>query len=297
MNQKKRKNSGHTGLSPSDKELKTIHGSEMASRKMATVEEAAGSGGGVFLEGGDLTDNQDQQPRIRRNSEQSMMSAVSRISVTRRELDRSLAFVRETSDQQFSGPIKDRLTVDILQMGDDDFKGTIKIKEAKILIYKNALDLEVDNLHGVEIEWRGHPVITFRLKTPIDVDQHFRSDIFRYDRKTRDGEVLAIKGKVRGLRLGQETFVRGDEKRIKIKNCKWSMKESELLEWLNYYGTVVSPITEEVHDESDREEVVFDEEEDEDEDEGIEPIGTGNLWVTMRMTQVIPQFLPMHGKR
>ena len=74
------------------------------------------------------------------------------------------------------------------------------------------------------------------------MDQAFTTDMVSFTRTTPDGEV-EIQGKIRGLRLdsGRETFVAGDTKRVKIKNCKWSIEESVLLEWLTNYGRSCHP--------------------------------------------------------
>ena len=74
--------------------------------------------------------------------------------------------------------------------------------------------------------------------------------------------------------------------RVKIKNCDWSLSEEEIKKWLEKYGEIVIPLSEEVHEEAAS---------DTDEDEG--PIGTGNYWVTMILEKKIPQFLPMYSKK
>ena len=226
----------------------------------------------------------------RRNSNGSMASGFSANSRSRvkPEMDRTLAFEKQKPD----GPMRDKVTVDIFKIGDQQFKGTIKLKEAKTKIYKEAMGLPRDNLHAIEIEFRGHPVITYRLKKQINVDQTFESDLVTFTRDSPDG-LVQIQGKIRGLRLGpgQETFIRGDSKRIKIKNCKWSLDEKILENWLGFFGELLSPIREEMHHESD-------DEDDDDEDEVDQPpLGTGNLWVNMRLERTIPQFLPIMGRK
>ena len=205
---------------------------------------------------------------------------------TRPQMDRSLAFETEKPN----GPWRDKVTVDVLKIGEDDFKGTIKLREARDKIYKEAMGLPRGNLHAVEFEFRGHPVITFRLRERVNVDQLFETDMIKFERETIDGTVT-IQGKIRGLSLGKETFVKGDMKRVKIKGCKWSIEEEVLEKWLSNYGLLVTPITEEMHRESD--------EESEEDEEELEqpPLGTGNLCVKMKLDRSIPQFLPIMGRK
>ena len=65
-----------------------------------------------------------------------------------------------------------------------------------------------------------------------------------------------------------------------------------------------TPITEEVHREDEDEKTTSDnddageEDVDDDDDEwDCAPLGTGNLWVTMKLAWKIPQFLPMMGRK
>ena len=89
----------------------------------------------------------------RRASLESMMSGTSMGSKgrTRPQMDRSLAFETEKPN----GPWRDKVTVDVLKIGEDDFKGTIKLREARDKIYKEAMGLPRGNLHAVEFEFRG----------------------------------------------------------------------------------------------------------------------------------------------
>ena len=97
-------------------------------------------------------------PTMHQNSSQS--SLISTTSSVRRELDRALAFE--------NGPMRDRITVDILKIDEIDFKGTNSPIEAKNLIYINTLGLDRNLLHGLDISFKGHPVITHRLREQIN---------------------------------------------------------------------------------------------------------------------------------
>jgi hypothetical protein len=91
-------------------------------------------------------------PTMHQTSSQS--SLISTSSSVRRELDRALAFKKPPN-----GPMRDGITVDILKIDENDFKGTISPIEAKNLIYINTLGLD----SGLYISFKGHPVITYRL--------------------------------------------------------------------------------------------------------------------------------------
>ena len=114
-------------------------------------------------------------PTMHRTSSQS--SLISTSSSVRRELDRALAFEKPPN-----GPMRDRITVDILKIDENDFKGTISPIEAKNLIYINTLGLDRNLLHGLDISFKGHPVITYRLREQINVDTTFKSEDFVFER-------------------------------------------------------------------------------------------------------------------
>ena len=162
-----------TGLSPEEKkkgnpEMDNENPSVVVEAVEGDVAEAVGatvSENVISVEMSDL-----QLTSGRRASVRSGGSAASR----RPDLDRCYTFNNTKQD----GPWRDKLTVDIFKIGDLDFKGTIKLSEAREAIYKKALGLKRKNLHAVEIEFRGHPVITYRLKELLNIDVEFRSDTF-----------------------------------------------------------------------------------------------------------------------
>jgi hypothetical protein len=78
----------------------------------------------------------------------SQCSLISTTSSVRSELNRALAFEKPPN-----GPMRDRMTVDILKIDENDFKGTISPFEAKNLIYVNTLGLDRNLLHGLDISW------------------------------------------------------------------------------------------------------------------------------------------------
>ena len=248
-----------TGLSPLDKE-----------RRESTDSMASES----TMVGANTRRSPSPSPTMRSNGTSSAM---------RRELNQDFSFGREKP----GGAWRDLIIVDIWTIDGEDFKGTIKPTEAKGLIYQGALGLSRENLHGLKIEFRGHPVITFRLKTSINIDGEFHSDVFSYERLDTDGPKKIV-GKIRGVRIPgrqpDEAFQHGEGKRVKIKNCNWSLRKEEITEWMELYGAVLVPLAEETHDLPDS---------DPDEEE----LGTGDYWITLKLEKPIPQFLPMRGMK
>ena len=199
----------------------------------------------------------------------------------KREKNKEFSYMRPKDE----GPWRNVVTVEILWINGEDYKGTVRPREAKVAVYETALGLDLNNLHGIDIEFRGHPVISYRLKTQINVDEKFGlTDRFCYNRIVGE-KTDKIEGKIRGVRMGVPNFSRKDSRRVKIKNCKWNFSEEQIMEWLSRYGNVVVPLVEETLDLSEGEE----EEEDE--------YGTGNYWLTMELEEAIPQFLPMFGRK
>ena len=217
-----------------------------------------------------------------------MRSGNSVASSTRRAIERDLSFGKRKADAPYvtsSGPWRDVVMVDVLTANGQEFKGTIKHKEATKDIYQKALGLDRENLHGLKIEFRGHPVISFRLRSQINIDTAFTTDGFSFTRKMGEEEIV-IEGKVRGVRdksSAQPTFQKDVATRVKVKNCKWELMESDINAWLEQYGEITLPLSEETYSDDS----------DSDEDE----LGTGSYWLKMKLAYPIPQFLPMWGKK
>ena len=189
----------------------------------------------------------------------SMRSGNSVTSSTRRAIERDLSFGKRKADAPYvsSGPWRDVVMVDVLTANGQNFKGTIKHKEATKDIYQKALGLDRENLHGLEIEFRGHPVISFRLRSQINIDTAFTTDGFSFTRTMGEEEVV-IEGKVRGVRdksSAQPTFQRDVATRVKVKNCKWALMESDINAWLEQYNEITLSLSEETYsDDSDSDE-------------------------------------------
>jgi hypothetical protein len=219
-------------------------------------------------------------PTKHRTSSQS--SLISTTSSVRRKLDITLAFEKPPN-----GPMRDRITIDILKIDENDFKGTISPIETKNLIYINTLGLDRNLLHGLDwISFKGHPVITYHLIEKINVDTTFESEDFVFERDSGSGRSL-LRGKIRGLRIQsphQHTQHQHPMTQwVKLENCQWAFGEEKTLEWLSKFGKPLTPLEETYNFGSD------------DEDDYQDAVGTGNLSAKMTIEQEIPQFLPMMG--
>jgi hypothetical protein len=90
--------------------------------------------------------------------------------------------------------------LEFLKIDKNDFKGTISPIEAKNLSYINTLGLDKNLLHSLDMSFKGHPVITYRLREQINVDTTFESKDFVFERDSGSGRSL-LRGKIRGLRI------------------------------------------------------------------------------------------------
>jgi hypothetical protein len=175
----------------------------------------------------------------------------------------------------------------ILKIDGEDFKGTVTPLEAKNLVYLDTLGMDRNNLHGLDITFKGHPVITFRMREQINVDTTFETEDFVYEKETGNGKSI-IEGKIRGLRIpvkDQEGKL-NTTRWVKLENCQWAFGEEKVVDWLSKYGKLLTPLEEEEHNFGS-----------EDEDDCKDAVGTGNLSAKMTIEKDIPQFLPMLGRK
>ena len=58
------------------------------------------------------------------------------------------------------------------------------------MIFVNTLGLDRNLLHGLDISFKGHPVIIYRLREQINVDTTFESEDFVFERDSGSGRSL-----------------------------------------------------------------------------------------------------------
>jgi hypothetical protein len=133
---------------------------------------------------------------------------------------------------------------DILKCDGDDFKGTITPTEANNVIYKETLNLDRLNLHGIKVKYKGNLVISYMLKEKINTDTMFASVDFYFEKDTANCRSL-FRGKIRGVMLEDTAPHENNVRWVKLENCAWAFKKEKVMEWLLLYGEILSPLEEE----------------------------------------------------
>ena len=82
------------------------------------------------------------------------------------------------------------LVPQILPIWPSKFIGSITPQEAKFIIYRDCLGFtDFSNFDGVRFAFRGQPVVVFKLKTAINVDELYHIQSFDFTRKsTKNGK-------------------------------------------------------------------------------------------------------------
>ena len=75
--------------------------------------------------------------------------------------------------------------IEFITLNGNRFMGSITPQEAKFAIIRDILGLEdFSNFDGVRFAYRGVPVVVFKLKTAMNVDELFHLQNFEYKRKS-----------------------------------------------------------------------------------------------------------------
>ena len=198
------------------------------------------------------------------------------------------------------GAYREELEIGLDTINGQPFKGSITRQEAKLEIYKKCLGFgDYSNFDGVRLGYRGGPVIVFKLKNAINVDELYHTQNFNYNRKsTRQGVVHidVIRCKIRGLRDPSRATTAGSKieeqytddgtRLVKIEGCEYRVPRDVLMEYLSHFGQVVSEILEEVFEVDHGHEEC---------DDGTNR--TGDYTVKIKLTKDLPQIAPLMGKR
>ena len=187
--------------------------------------------------------------------------------------------------------LRDDLIIQCQTINDKPFKGTITFKEAKFAIFEGKLGYEHSLLHSIRMSFNGCPVIKFKLNSQVDIDDLIGVEHFDFERSYPFGngtKTDVIHCRVMGIRAMQSVAQLDPENAennvrwVKIEGCEYTLENHQIMDWLEIYGEPISPICEDIHEDSDSE---------------AEPIGNGTYSVKMKLNKDIPQFLPMHGRR
>ena len=195
--------------------------------------------------------------------------------------------------------MRQELEVNIETLNGTAFHGTITQLEAKHSVYKESLKLDLNNFDGVRFGHKGCPVMVFKLKEAINVDELLPLQNFEFNwRSSRQGRTHTdvIGCKIRGLRAKSSVTdshprfnpPQDDGTRmIKIEGCEYRVPEKVLVEFLEFFGEIKSEILEDTFQ------------------DGLTPPGsencgtnrTGTYSVNIKLYRKIPQLLPIMGKR
>ena len=188
------------------------------------------------------------------------------------------------------GAFRSEIEVEIQTINDQPFRGTITTHEAKHLVYKNALGCPFSNFRGLRFGYKGVPIVTFMLKSPVNIDDFASFQFFSFTRSylksgKQTEDVLGCK--IRGVRTvaGNETIPGHGEdwtRVVKVEGCDYRVSKEMIVTWLSLYGEVMSDVVEDVF-------------EDSEDSEGEN--ATGIYSVKMKLASDIPQLLPMDGRR
>lgn len=200
--------------------------------------------------------------------------------------------------------MRDVIEVDILLIDGDEYKGNVIETEVHQYICRETLKIKRSEIMAIDMHWAGHPLVVIRLKSMIDIDKLPKH--FSYNKPGRDNNGKPILHKVvcdiRGVKdESSELFVRRQEEPedgpwtrwVKLEGIGFDLTESQIREWLNHFGEVLSNFETETITFTDP---VVDSDEDENTDRTV-TLSKGTLSCKMLITEKIPQLLPAYGKR
>ena len=191
------------------------------------------------------------------------------------------------------------------KLNGEPFRGSITLQEAKHQIFKHCLGFgDFSNFDGARPGFRGSPVVVFKLKTAINVDELLPLQHFTFRRVTsRQGSshVDNISCKIRGLRKqsfnsspashnrnGNTGSNQTDDgtRTVKVEGCEYRIPKNTLLEFISLYGEIKSAITEDLFEDGSNPDT---------ETDGTNRTGTYS--VKVKLARPIPQLLPILGRR
>jgi hypothetical protein len=95
------------------------------------------------------------------------------------------------------------LEINMKSISCNAFRGTLTELEAKYFIYKESIKLDLTNFDGVRFDYKDRPILTFKLKTALNVDKLQLTQHFEFSRKSsreRRTHIDIITCKIGGLR-------------------------------------------------------------------------------------------------
>lgn len=189
------------------------------------------------------------------------------------------------------GKFRDLIEIHILTVNGEPLKTNITHQMAYTYICKRSLRLKQSEIHGMQMTWKGHPVVEIRLTDTIDIDSFPPNFEFTIDERSGSKYYCEISGVRAGERASKEEENPDDPwtRWVSVEGTGYAQKEDIVSDWLLRYGEFLTDYDEEAF------EVV-----DDDPDIGEEAtpnFGSGKFKVKMRIVEHIPQYLPVNGKK
>jgi hypothetical protein len=184
------------------------------------------------------------------------------------------------------GAYRDDFAIEFQQLNGRPFKGSITLKEARDVVFRDTLGFNPNLLHSIRPIFGGIPTIRFKLKEQINMDNLSGVEYFELERKVNKDRTDSISCRIMGIRGLQAApnydGTSNDVRWLKIENWEYAGEGERIMEWLRLYGEPLSLLGEDVLPDSDS-------------DAG--PLGNGTYSVKMKLSRDVPQFLPMHGRK
>lgn len=212
-------------------------------------------------------------------------------TVAKRNLDR-----KKLCEAKNYGKFRDFIEIHVLRLNEEPLKTSVN-PQLGINICRMVLKLPRDEIHGIDLNWKGHPVIEIRLMNQINIDDLPES--FNYSLK-RAGDLgdANYYCEISGIRRYQHHLPRHEEEEdpdepwfrwVSIEGTGYTQKEQVIKTWLQKYGEILSDFEEEKITVVDP---------DPEDGESLEfEVGSGRFKVKMKILNHIPQFLPMNGRK
>ena len=186
------------------------------------------------------------------------------------------------------GSFRDDFGIEFRTINGRPFKGTITFTEAKYKIFMGILGFESGLLYSVRNQFSEVPILRFKLKQQVNLDDLRSVEYFDLERQGGNGRIDVIACRIMGIGRGMQSVPHydgagSDTRWVKIEGCEYSLEQELILDWLKHYGEPISPISEDIHIDT--------------EDSEGERVGNGIFSVKMKLHKDIPQFLPMHSKK
>jgi len=200
---------------------------------------------------------------------------------TRRELDPR---IEAGIPGQFDGGNRDIIEVEIDDVDGVPYTTNMRSSDAIRDIYMGVFNLDKNQIIGIQVAWKGRPVISFRLKEKIKIDKLPAKFSYKKEKTLEDGTQLSqtISGRVKGVRppRQEDDGIRA----VFFEKIGWKLAHEQIEAWASQFGQVLGKVREATDDDLDPDVMPDD-----------NYVGCGNMRVTVKLRRSIPQFLPMYG--